>query len=115
MRKNESIVKEKLKKIQPPPGAKLAELSTSHQAGWPDATANYYIDSDCASLKIYYKKEFARQGFTFENEYKSSDSSLEPDSLSYSDQDYSAGMSCTNSENKPRSYMIILVWTNARE
>ncbi len=115
VRKNEAIVKEKLKKIQPPPGAKLVELSTSHRQGWPEAMADYSVDSDCASVKTYYKDEFARQGFAFKDEYKSSQSSPEPDSLFYSDQDYDAGMSCTSSEKQPRSYMIILTWNNARE
>src|SRR5947209_5913078 len=70
-RKNESIVKERLKKIQPPPGANLVELSTSHRQGWPEAIADYSIESDCSSVKNYYKQEFARQGFTFNHEYKS--------------------------------------------
>ena len=109
VRKNEAIVKEKLKNIQPPPGAKLVELSTSHRQGWPEAMADYSIDSDCASLKTYYKEEFARQGLTFKQEYKSLQSAPEPDSLFYSDQDYSVGMSCDSSEKQPRTYMIILI------
>jgi len=70
--------------------------------------ADYSIDSDCASLKTYYKEEFARQGFTLKHEYKSSQSSPEPDSLYYSDQDYDVGMSCDSSEKQPRSYTIIV-------
>ena len=81
------------------------ELSTSHRQGWPEAIADYSIDSDCTSVKNYYKEEFARQGFT---EYKGLQSAREPDSLFYSDQDYSVGMSCDSSEKQPLSYMIIL-------
>lgn len=115
VRKGESIVKEKLKRIKAPAGDRLSELTTSHQAGWPDATAIYISDSDCAYLKTYYGEEFARQGFAFQHEYKSLESSPEPDSLSFSETDYDAGMICNSSERQPRSYMIILTWTNARE
>lgn len=107
-RKNESLVKERLKKINPPPGAKLVELSTSHRQGWPEAMADYSIDSDCANLKTYYKEEFARQRLTFNQEYKGLQSAPEPDSLFYSDQDYAVGMSCDSSEKQPRSYTIIV-------
>ena len=106
--KNESLVKERLKRVQPPHGAKLLDFSTSHRQGWPEALADYSIDSTCASVKAYYREEFARQGFAFKDEYKSSESSPEPDSLFYSDQDYSVGLSCDSSEKQPSSYMIIL-------
>lgn len=107
--KNESLVKERLTKIQPPPTAKLASFKTTHRQGWPEATADYFIDSDCASLKRYYKEEFARQGFTDGNEYKGLQSAPEADSLLYSDRDYSAGLMCDSTEKQPRSYTIIVV------
>lgn len=107
--KNESLVKERLTKIQPPLTAKLASFKTTHRQGWPEATADYFIDSDCASLKRYYKEEFARQGFTDGNEYKGLQSAPEADSLLYSDRDYSAGLMCDSTEKQPRSYTIIVV------
>jgi hypothetical protein len=108
--KNESLVKERLMRIQPPPGAKLLDLSTSHRQSWPEALADYSIDSACPSVKAYYREEFARQGFSFEKEYKSLESSPEADSLSYSDHDYSVGLSCDSSEKQASSYMIILIF-----
>lgn len=107
--KDESLAKDRLRKIQPPPIAKLADLRTTHRQGWPEATADYFIDSDCASLKHYYKEEFARQGFTNGHEYKGLQSAPEADSLSYSDRDYSAGLMCDSTEKQPRSYTIIVV------
>lgn len=108
--KDESLAKDRLRKIQPPPTAKLADLKTTHRQGWPEATADYFIDSDCASLRHYYKEEFVRQGFTDGHEYKGSQSAPDADSLFYFDRDYSAGLMCDSTEKQPRSYTIIVVF-----
>lgn len=108
--KDESLAKDRLRKIQPPPTAKLADLKTTHRQGWPEATADYFIDSDCASLRHYYKEEFVRQGFTDGHEYKGSQSAPDADSLFYFDRDYSAGLMCDSVEKQPRSYTIIVVF-----
>ncbi|HEY7402207.1 MAG TPA: hypothetical protein VIB39_01695 [Candidatus Angelobacter sp.] len=107
-RKDESLTKARLQKIKPPAGDRLTELTTSHQWGWPSATAIYSTNSDCARLKRYYKEEFAGQGFAFEDERRSLQSSPELDSLDFSDHGYSAGMICDSSEKPLRSYMIIV-------
>jgi hypothetical protein len=107
--RNESLVEKRLKKIQAPRTAKLVKFGTTHRQGWPEATADYFIDSDCASLKRYYKDEFAGQGFTSGYEYKGLQSAPEADSLFYSDHDYSVGLMCDSTEKQPRSYRIIVV------
>ena len=107
--RDESLAKYRLKQIQPPPTAKLVDLKTTHRQGWPEASAEYFIDSDCASLKRYYKEEFTKRGFPDGHEYKGLQSAREADSLFYSDRDYSAGLVCDSTEKQPRSYTIIVV------
>lgn len=111
--KSESEIKGKLQTVQPPVGARLVEISTSHIAGWPMATGTYSSDSDCNTVKTYYKDEFARHGFTFRDEKLNSKS--ETKFVFFSAPGYDAGLSCFSPGGRSFEYMIILNWTDSRD
>ncbi|HEV7552036.1 MAG TPA: hypothetical protein VGP65_10140 [Candidatus Angelobacter sp.] len=111
--KSESKIKEKLQTVKLPAGARLVEISASHAAGWPMATGAYSTESDCDSVKTYYKEEFARHGFTFRDEDQKSKS--ETKFVFFSAPGYDAGLSCFPPRGRSLDYMIILNWTNSRD
>jgi hypothetical protein len=90
-------------------------MSTSHRAGWPEATGDYSTDWDCGRVKTHYKTELAKAGFTVQNEYKSLESQLKPDSILFSSSEYDLGLICPDTERAPRLYMIILTKVNERD
>lgn len=111
--KSESKIKGKLQTIKPPAAARLIEISTSHVAGWPMATGMYSTESDCDSVKTYYKEEFARHGFTFKTE--DLDPKYGTKSVYFSSPEYNAGLSFFPPRGRTLDYMIILNWTNSRD
>ena len=111
--KDQAKVKEKLQTVKPPAGARIVEIRTSYVAGWPEATGTYSAESDCDSVKMYYKDEFARHGFTFRDEDQNSKS--ETKFVFFSAPGYDAGLSCFPPRGRTLDYMIILNRTDSRD
>jgi hypothetical protein len=82
---------------------------------------SYATKSDCGTLELHYKEEFAKHGFTytgtndsFGNESSGNESSrTKRRSLSFSSQVYIARLSCTDTEGLFRPYFIIM-WSKPR-
>jgi hypothetical protein len=112
----ERQMKARLKTITPPADARLTDIQILR---WRDpnlphmtsAMALYSSKSDCSAVEAYYKEEFAKHGFVYSGEI--AESKKQSRALSFSATDYTAQLSCSNSQTPPQLYEIIL-WSNLR-
>lgn len=107
-----AALKKTLESIRPPAGDQLGKI---RYFNGPDGDisgvmVDYSTKANCAALGPHYKKEFAKQGFTYTG--KKDDSDENSSTFLFSSRDYIADVGCPASKGPIRQYVIIM-WSKS--
>jgi hypothetical protein len=100
-------LKQRLRAIKPPPGARVENISTFHLESIVVGTGLYSSDLEFDKVKSHYLGEFARHGFVYKGDTVQ-DSQVQ---VNFCTPDYHATVSPTL-EARSRRYIIFIRWTS---
>ena len=106
----EKKVKEALREIAPPAGTDVEIDVLYSRRERIILMGTYVTDAHCAAVKTHYREEFTEHGFTYVGEINHS---TPPNpSSEFSGPDYTASLTCNETNTPRRLYTINFAWTN---